>query len=94
MNLSASAKRHNFSRGSPRGGAKSASEAKDGKVLFTAKLPEEEGYQVVVLFLPSPNAEKNFRIELQSHICGSPPCANLEYASPLKSRSPQKPFRF
>jgi len=59
-------------------------------VIYTAKLPEEEGYQVVVLFLPSPNAEKNFRIEL-SHIsveAHRAPTSNMPALSnpaPLKS---------
>lgn len=55
--------------------------AKKGDLFVsTTKLPEGEGYQVVVQAQPEPDAKKkNFRIKLQLHICGGP-CGNPEYA--------------
>jgi len=43
-------------------------------------LPAGEGYQVVLQAKSTPEAKtKNFRIKLQTHICGGP-CGNPEYA--------------
>jgi len=55
--------------------------AKKGDLFVsTTKLPEGEGYQVVVQAKSTPDAKtKNFRIKLQLHICGGP-CGNPEYA--------------
>ena len=64
----------------PSGKTKIAFEVKDGKLVSTTKLPEGEGYQVVVQAKSTPDAKtKNFRIKLQTHICGGP-CKNPEYA--------------
>ncbi|GAA5141104.1 hypothetical protein GCM10023213_24790 [Prosthecobacter algae] len=64
----------------PSGKAKMAFEVKDGKLVSTTKLPEGEGYQVVLQAKSTPDAKtKNFRIKLQLHICGGP-CKNPEYA--------------
>ena len=58
---------------------KIAFEVKDGKVVSTTKLPEGEGYQVVVQAKSTPDAKtKNFRIKLQLYICKG--CGNAEYA--------------
>ena len=63
----------------PSGKAKIAFEAKDGKLISTTKLPEGEGYQVVVQAKSTPDAKtKNFRIKLQLYICKG--CGNAEYA--------------
>jgi hypothetical protein len=64
----------------PTGKVKMEFANKDGKLVSTTKLPEGEGYQVVVQAKPTPDAKtKNFRIKLQTHICGGP-CKNPEYA--------------
>jgi hypothetical protein len=64
----------------PSGKAKMAFEVKDGKLVSTTKLPEGEGYQVVVQAKATPEAKtKNFRIKLALHTCGGP-CGNPEYA--------------
>jgi hypothetical protein len=63
----------------PSGKAKIAFEVKDGKLVSTTKLPEGEGYQVVVQAKSTPEAKtKNFRIKLQLYICKG--CGNAEYA--------------
>jgi len=63
----------------PSGKAKMAFEVKDGKLVSTTKLPEGEGYQVVVQAQAAPDAKKkNFRIKLQTHTCKG--CGNAEYA--------------
>lgn len=63
----------------PTGKTKIAFEAKDGKLVSTTKLPEGEGYQVVVQAKSTPDAKtKNFRIKLELHICKG--CGNAEYA--------------
>ena len=63
----------------PTGKAKIAFEAKDGKLVSTTKLPEGEGYQVVVQAKSTPDAKtKNFRIKLELHTCKE--CGNAEYA--------------
>jgi hypothetical protein len=53
---------------------------KKGELLVSkTPLPEGEGYQVVVQAKTSADAKpKNFRIKLQTEICG--PCKNPEYA--------------
>lgn len=55
--------------------------AKKGDLFVsTTKLPEGEGYQVVVQAKATPEAKtKNFRIKLALHTCGGP-CGNPEYA--------------
>ena len=63
----------------PTGKAKIAFEVKDGKLVSTTKLPEGEGYQVVLQAKSTPDAKtKNFRIKLQLYICKG--CGNAEYA--------------
>ncbi|MBN8420777.1 MAG: hypothetical protein J0L73_17810 [Verrucomicrobia bacterium] len=63
----------------PSGKAKIAFEIKDGKLISTTKLPEGEGYQVVVQAQAAPDAKKkNFRIKLLLHTCKE--CSNPEYA--------------
>ena len=63
----------------PSGKAKIAFEAKDGKLISTTKLPEGEGYQVVVQAQAAPDAKKkNFRIKLLLYTCKE--CSNPEYA--------------
>jgi len=63
----------------PGGKAKIAFEAKDGKLVSTTKLPEGEGYQVVVQAQAAPDAKKkNFRIKLLLYTCKE--CSNPEYA--------------
>jgi hypothetical protein len=63
----------------PTGKTKIAFEAKDGKLVSTTKLPEGEGYQVVVQAKSTPDAKtKNFRIKLELHTCKG--CGNAEYA--------------
>ena len=63
----------------PSGKAKIAFEVKDGKLVSTTKLPEGEGYQVVVQAKSTPDAKtKNFRIKLELHTCKE--CGNAEYA--------------
>lgn len=64
----------------PTGKVKMEFANKDGKLVSTTKLPEGEGYQVVVQAKATPEAKtKNFRIKLQLHTCGGP-CGNPEYA--------------
>ncbi len=54
-------------------------EKKGDLLVSKAPLPAGEGYQIVVQAKTGPDAKpKNFRIKLQTHICG--PCANPEYA--------------
>ena len=63
----------------PSGKAKIAFEVKDGKLVSTTKLPEGEGYQVVVQAQAAPDAKKkNFRIKLLLYTCKE--CSNPEYA--------------
>jgi len=63
----------------PSGKVKIAFEAKDGKLVSTTKLPEGEGYQVVVQAKSTPDAKtKNFRIKLLLYTCKE--CSNPEYA--------------
>ena len=63
----------------PSGKTKIAFEVKDGKLVSTTKLPEGEGYQVVLQAKSTPEAKtKNFRIKLQLYICKG--CGNAEYA--------------
>jgi hypothetical protein len=63
----------------PSGKAKMAFEVKDGKLVSTTKLPEGEGYQVVVQAQAAPDAKKkNFRIKLLLYTCKE--CSNPEYA--------------
>jgi hypothetical protein len=51
----------------------------DGKLISTTKLPEGEGYQVVLQAKASPEAKtKNVRIKLQLFTCKE--CGNPEYA--------------
>ena len=63
----------------PSGKTKIAFEVKDGKLISTTKLPEGEGYQIVLQAKATPEAKpKNFRIKLQLHTCEK--CGNPEYA--------------
>lgn len=63
----------------PSGKVKIEFEAKDGKLISKAPLPEGEGYQVVVQAQAAPGAKKkNIRIKLQLHTCKE--CGNPEYA--------------
>ena len=63
----------------PSGKTKIAFEVKDGKLISTTKLPEGEGYQIVLQAKATPDAKpKNFRIKLQLHTCEQ--CGNPEYA--------------
>ena len=53
--------------------------SQDGKLVSTTKLPEGEGYQVVVQAQAAPDAKKkNFRIKLLLYTCKE--CSNPEYA--------------
>lgn len=64
----------------PSGKAKIEFEKKGDLLVSTTKLPEGEGYQIVVQAQPAPDAKKkNFRIKLELHTCGGP-CGNPEYA--------------
>jgi hypothetical protein len=50
----------------PSGKTKIVFEVKDGKLVSTTKLPEGEGYQIVLQAKATPDAKpKNFRIKLQ-----------------------------
>jgi hypothetical protein len=63
----------------PSGKVKIEFEVKDGKLISKTKLPEGDGYQVVVQAKSTPDAKsKNFRIKLQLHTCQG--CGNAEYA--------------
>jgi len=63
----------------PSGKTKIAFEVKDGELVSTTKLPEGEGYQIVLQAKATPDAKpKNFRIKLQLHTCEK--CGNPEYA--------------
>lgn len=63
----------------PTGKVKMEFANKDGKLVSTTKLPEGEGYQVVVQAKAAPDAKtKNFRIKLELHTCKE--CGNPEYA--------------
>jgi hypothetical protein len=63
----------------PSGKTKIAFEVKDRKLISTTKLPEGEGYQIVLQAKATPDAKpKNFRIKLQLHTCEK--CGNPEYA--------------
>lgn len=63
----------------PNGKVKMEFEVKDGKLVSTTKLPEGEGYQVVVQAQAAPDAKKkNFRIKLLLYTCKE--CSNPEYA--------------
>lgn len=54
-------------------------EKKGDLLISKAPLPEGEGYQIVVQAKTSADAKpKNFRIKLQTHICGG--CSHPEYA--------------
>jgi hypothetical protein len=56
-----------------------AFEPKDGSLASTSKLPEGEGYTVVVQFKQSADAKpQNFRFKLDLHTCGG--CQRAEYA--------------
>ena len=63
----------------PSGKVKIEFEKKGDLFVSKTKLPEGEGYQVVVQAQAIPDAKtKNFRIKLQTHICKE--CGNAEYA--------------
>jgi len=63
----------------PSGKVKMEFEKKGDLLVSKTKLPEGEGYQVVVQAQPAPDAKKkNFRIKLQLYICKG--CGNAEYA--------------
>ncbi len=63
----------------PSGKTKIEFEKKGDLLVSTTKLPEGEGYQVVLQAKSTPDAKtKNFRIKLQLYICKG--CGNAEYA--------------
>lgn len=63
----------------PGGKAKLEFEKKGDLLVSTTKLPEGEGYQVVLQAKSTPEAKtKNFRIKLELHTCKE--CGNAEYA--------------
>ncbi len=63
----------------PSGKVKLEFEKKGDLLISTTKLPEGEGYQVVLQAKSAPDAKtKNFRIKLQLHTCDK--CGNAEYA--------------
>lgn len=63
----------------PGGKTKIEFEKKGDLFVSTTKLPEGEGYQIVVQAKSTPDAKtKNFRIKLQLYICKG--CGNAEYA--------------
>ncbi len=63
----------------PSGKVKIDFEIKDGKLVSKTKLPEGEGYQVVLQAKATPEAKtKNFRIKLELYTCKE--CGNAEYA--------------
>jgi len=54
-------------------------EKKGDLLVSKTPLPAGEGYQVVVQAKTTAEAKpKNFRIKLQTHVCGG--CSNAEYA--------------
>jgi hypothetical protein len=54
-------------------------EKKGDSLVSKAKLPEGEGYNVVVQFKPNPDAKaQNYRFKLDLHTCGE--CKRAEYA--------------
>lgn len=64
----------------PSGKVKMEFEKKGDLLVSKTKLPEGEGFQVVLQAKSTPEAKtKNFRIRLLTHICGGP-CKNPEYA--------------
>ena len=63
----------------PSGKVKMEFEKKGDLLVSKTKLPEGEGYQVVLQAKSTPDAKtKNFRIKLQTHTCKG--CGNAEYA--------------
>ena len=63
----------------PTGKTKIEFEKKGDILVSKTKLPEGEGYQVVLQAKSTPEAKtKNFRIKLQLYICKG--CGNAEYA--------------
>ena len=63
----------------PSGKVKIEFEKKGDLLVSKTKLPEGEGYQVVLQAKSTPEAKtKNFRIKLQLYICKG--CGNAEYA--------------
>ena len=63
----------------PSGKVKIEFEKKGDLLVSKTKLPEGEGYQVVLQAKADPEAKtKNFRIKLQTHTCKG--CGNAEYA--------------
>lgn len=63
----------------PSGKTKIEFEKKGDLLVSKTKLPEGEGYQVVLQAKSTPDAKtKNFRIKLQLYICKG--CGNAEYA--------------
>lgn len=63
----------------PSGKVKMEFEKKGDLLVSKTKLPEGEGYQVVLQAKSTPDAKtKNFRIKLQLYICKG--CGNAEYA--------------
>ena len=63
----------------PSGKVKIEFEKKGDILVSKTKLPEGEGYQVVLQAKSTPDAKtKNFRIKLQLYICKG--CGNAEYA--------------
>ena len=63
----------------PSGKTKIEFEKKGDLLVSKTKLPEGEGYQVVLQAKADPEAKtKNFRIKLQTHTCKG--CGNAEYA--------------
>lgn len=61
------------------GKAKLEFEKKDGTLVSTSKMPEGDGYNVVVQFRQTANAKPvNLRFKLDMHLCGE--CQRAEYA--------------
>jgi hypothetical protein len=73
----------------PSGKVKIEFEKKDGLLVSTTKLPEGEGYQVVVQAQAAPDAKKNFRIKLLPTPAKSAATPN----TPAPAMSDWKPWR-
>jgi hypothetical protein len=64
----------------PKSGKQTIAFEKKGDVLVSkTKLPEGDGYNLVVQFKPTPDARpQNFRFKYETHTCGE--CKRVEYA--------------
>lgn len=61
------------------GKAKLAFAPKDGALVSTTKLPEGDGYRIVVQVRDTAQAKpKNYRVEFHDEVCGE--CKRAEYA--------------